>query len=166
MLRFSGIIIFFTCLCGGESFAQSPLEPMKWLLGEWKGEGTGQPGQGEGGFTLETSLDGKVLVRKNRSSYPAKDNKPAFVHDDIMIVFPEANQLKSMYWDNEGHLIRYSVAASESKIVLLSDPVPNAPQFRLTYDKLDERTVNVLFDMSRDGEKFVNYTTGKCRKVR
>jgi hypothetical protein len=35
-----------------------------WLIGEWKGEGSGQPGQGGGTFSFKTDLDGKIIAPK------------------------------------------------------------------------------------------------------
>ena len=71
-----------------------PASPPNWdrwqfLIGDWIGEGSGQPGQGTGGFSLQPDLEGRVLVRKNRADYPAAKDRPAFSHQDLMVVYPE-----------------------------------------------------------------------------
>lgn len=138
-----------------------------WLLGQWQGEGSGQPGQGGGTFSFSFDLDRKIIVRKSHSEYPATDNKPKIVHDDLMIVYLDftGNPSKAIYFDNEGHAINYSVSYADKTIILLSDKIPNAPIFRLTYILLDNNTVDTKFEMSRDGEKFMTYIEGKSKKV-
>src|SRR5438046_2818566 len=106
-----------------------------WLIGEWKGEGSGQPGQGSGTFSFKADLNNKILVRKSHSEYPATANKPEIIHDDLLIVYLDffGNPSKAIYFDNEGHTINYSISYTDKSIVLLSDKIPNVPVFRLTY---------------------------------
>jgi hypothetical protein len=137
-----------------------------WLIGEWVGEGSGQPGQGGGTFSLQPDLNGKILVRKNHAEYPATKDKPKIVHDDLMVVYRDeaAQPGKAIYFDNEGHTIEYSVTHAENSVVLISDKVSNMPVFRLTYVPLDKDTISVKFEMSQDGANFKVYTEGKCRR--
>ena len=139
-----------------------------WLMGEWKGEGNGQPGQGGGIFSFKPDLNDKILIRKSHSEYPASGNRPATIHDDLMIVSLDqsGNASKAIYFDNEGHTINYSITYSDQTIVMLSDQIPNVPIFRLTYSLLDNTTVNTKFEMSQDGVKFMTYIEGKSTKVK
>lgn len=151
------------------SFAQQSInwDKWDWLLGEWKGEGSGQPGQGGGTFSFNFDLDKKIIVRKSHSEYPPSENRPALVHNDLMIVYPDFQGMpaKAIYFDNEGHTINYSITYSEKCIVFLSEKSSNAPIFRLTYTLLDNRTVNTKFEMSQDGENFMTYVEGVSKKV-
>jgi hypothetical protein len=139
-----------------------------WLTGEWKGEGNGQPGQGGGTFSFNTDLNEHIMVRKSHSEYPANGNRPATVHDDLMIVSLDftGNATKAIYFDNEGHTINYSITYAPKTIVLLSDKIPNVPVFRLTYTLLEDQRVNTKFEMSQDGEKFMTYIEGLSTKVK
>jgi hypothetical protein len=138
----------------------------KWLIGDWEGEGGGKPGEGRGWFSLREDLSGKVLVRKNHSEYPAKNKKPAIIHDDLMIIYsgPGGNPSKAVYFDNEGRTINYSVSLMDSSIVFISDKILNVPVFRLTYKLFDNNDINIKFEISQDGEKFNTYTEGRCRR--
>jgi hypothetical protein len=144
------------------------LDDLGWLLGGWKGEGGGQPGKGSGKFSFEKELGGKVIVRESRSVYPATKEKPETVHEDLLVIYKDASGggLRAAYYDNEGHIIDYSVSAIAGTVVFLSDKLPGVPVFRLTYQKLDEKTVNVKFEISRDGEKFMTYVEGKSKRAR
>ena len=150
-------------------FAQQNSTWIKWsqMFGEWKGSGNGKPGQGGGTFSFKTDLSDKILVQKSHSEYPAAGNKPAIIHDDLMIVYadPGGDPSKAVYFDNEGHHISYTITYPANTIVLLSDKIPGAPVFRLTYNFVDEKTLNTKFEISQDGEKFMTYIEGKSVKL-
>lgn len=162
------ITIFFLAMIT-TSYGQqaSPWDKWTWLTGTWKGEGGGQPGQSTGVFSFTPDLGNKILVRKAHSEYPAQGNKPAFVHDDLLIVYMDisGNPSKAIYFDNEGHTINYSVSYTDNSIVMLSDKAPNMPAFRLSYISIDKQTVNTKFEMAQDGTTFITYVEGKSKKT-
>jgi len=135
-------------------------------LGEWQGEGSGQPGQGGGSFTFTFELDKNIIVRRSSTEFPATNNRPKFVHDDLLIVYLDytGTPSKAIYFDNEGHTINYTITYAEKTIILTGEKIPNAPIFRLTYTLLDNNTVNTKFEMSQDGENFRTYIEGKSKK--
>jgi hypothetical protein len=144
----------------------------KWnhLIGEWVGEGSGQPGVNEGTFTFKTDLDGKILIRKNRTVFPATTNSPSMVHDDLLIVYSEspAGPQEAIYFDNEGNTIKYKVSFPDNNVVLTSDISAKLPRFRLSYITIDSKTVNIIFEMAspQSPEAFKTYLSGKATKVR
>jgi hypothetical protein len=139
-----------------------------WLIGDWKGEGAGQPGQGSGTFSFYFDLDKNIITRKSHSEYPATESKPKLIHDDLMIVYLDisGSPNKAIYFDNEGHTISYTITYSDRSIVLTSDKILNTPVFRLVYTLLDSETVNTRFEMSQDGDKYIPYVEGKSKKVK
>lgn len=163
------ITIILFVVCGLSSIAQNPLswESWHWLGGTWKGEGDGNPGHGTGVFTFSYDLDSQIMQRKSSTSYPETGNKQAFVHNDLMIIYADADGLpsKAIYFDNEGHCINYSAVFEKNKIILTSEKAGGTPIFRLTYEKLAEKIVNVIFAVSTDGETFRTYVEGISRKV-
>lgn len=150
------------------AFAQSTnCEHWNWLIGEWKGEGSGQPGQGGGTFSFTFDLDQKIIVRKSHSEYPATTDRAQTIHDDLMIIYLDdaANPTKAIYFDNEGHVINYEISESEKGIVFTSGKTAHAPVFRLSYELLGEGLINTKFELSRDGENFMTYIEGKSQKT-
>jgi hypothetical protein len=141
----------------------------KYLLGEWKGEGNGQPGQGSGSFSFRNELDGNVLIRKNLAEFPATANRPAARHEDLMIVYKNAdgNPSQAIYFDNESHVIHYDITYPENKIVLTSMASASGPRFRLVYEKIEESLVNIRFEMAMPNapDDFKLYLEGKSHKV-
>ena len=107
--------------------------PAQFLVGHWTGEGSGQPGTGTGAFSFTPDLQGTVLLRRSFADYPAAHGKPASRHDDLMVVYhgETAGELRAIYFDNEGHVIRYSGTASGRGVVFVSDGKPGEARYRL-----------------------------------
>lgn len=128
----------------------------QFLVGEWVGEGGGEPGRGTGAFSFHLDLQGKVLVRRNRADYPPTKDRPAYSHEDLMVIYmePGGQAARAIYFDNEGHVIHYTAAFSEDdrSLTFLSDPLPAAPRFRLTYTKKDKDGLGIKFEIAPPGK--------------
>jgi hypothetical protein len=161
-------LIFFT----NNIFSQQSQKPdwtaYKFLIGEWSGEGSGQPGQATGNTTHKFDLNDNVLVRKNHTEYPASNGSPAVSHDDLLIFYNENNSTKAIYFDNEGHVIHYTTSfTSDSTVLVLTGNLnPSTPRFRFTYIKLEEGRLKTIFEISPPGkpEEFMKYAEGVLAK--
>jgi hypothetical protein len=162
------LVLLLSCQSGFGQQA-NPWEKWNHLIGEWVGEGNGQPGKGEGKFSFLTDLDGKILVRKNHTVFPATADSRAKVHDDLLIVYPgNGDTQEAIYFDNEGNTIKYIVTFSEKSVIMTSIAVQNTPRFRLSYETIDAKTVNIKFEMAspQKPEEFKIYLEGKANKVK
>lgn len=159
------IALLMSMVC--QSQTVNKWENWQWLLGTWKGEGSGKPGRGEGSFAFSMDLDQNIIIRKNHAEYGTGDNTNKSVHEDLMIIYPspETKSSKAIYFDNEGHVIEYQVSFSDSSIVFTSNRTGNMPVFRLTYSPLGNNTADVKFEMSQDGKNFTIYLDGKSHKL-
>jgi hypothetical protein len=141
----------------------------KFLLGEWVGEGGGAPGQGGGTLVFHFDLQNQVLVRKNHVNFPALQDRGAFAHDDLTIIYsdPDGN-VRAVYFDNEGHFINYSagMTGDGNTITLVSDPTPSAPRFRTTYIKGKNGSMTIRFEVAPpdDPDGFTIYTEGTAKR--
>ncbi len=165
------ISILILALFSQQITAQQPsINWDKWnfLIGEWVGEGNGQPGQGSGSFTFKTDLDGKILVRKSHTDFPATADRPAAVHNDLMCIYLDytGSAAKAIYFDNEGHVIHYGINYSEKSIVFTSDIIPNTARFRLSYTLISSDTLNIKFEFAspQTPEDFKTYLEGKSMR--
>jgi hypothetical protein len=100
----SKLVLFVALLAfTSVSFAQqnSTWDKWNWVMGKWTGEGSGEPGKGDGTFSFSLDLDKKVIIRKSHSEYSATDTKPSVIHDDLMIVYVDmdGNPSKAIYFD-------------------------------------------------------------------
>jgi len=141
------------CVLPSVSFADGQRSnDLSFLVGDWAGTGSGEPGQGVGSFSFSPDLQGRVLVRKAHSEYPAASGRPAVVHDDLLIVY--ADQAKAIYFDNEGHVIHYDITTEpdgKAATFLSTDPSP-LPLFRLTYRLTAADQLTVGFEISPTGK--------------
>ena len=169
----SVFIVLLACMCTGPLSAQQPPPAPNWnafkfLIGEWVGEGTGAPGEGSGGFSFSFDLQNTVLVRRNFANYPPTKDRPALTHSDLMIVYQETGKTRAVYFDNEQHVINYSVtvAADSSSVVFVSDVVPSAPRFRLTNTKAGTDKITITFEIAPPGkpESFARYIEASARQ--
>ena len=159
--------ICITALAFGQE-SNNSWEKLSFLIGNWKGEGSGDPGQGEGYFSFKFDLDRKILVRTSHSEYPATKDKPKIVHNDLMIIYLDfsGSPSKAIYFDNEGHVLNYSITyPNNTDIVFTSDAISNVLIFRLTYTKIDDKSVNTKFEIAQDGLNFVKYIEGKSKRT-
>jgi hypothetical protein len=145
------------------------LEKFHCLLGEWVGGGgNSTTGQGTGGSKFYLDLDNQIIVRENTANYPATAGRPAFTHADKMIIYPYGLSTKAIYFDNEGHVINYDVSMSDDlcTITFLSDMVPDAPRFRLSYIIQSHEQQSLKFEMAQPGtpEVFQLYLTSELRR--
>jgi hypothetical protein len=173
LLLLAALAIPLVCLSGSSTeppAGNDPWADYRFLIGEWVGEGEGQPGQGKGEFSLKPDLQGKILVRKNRSEYPAAGQRPAVTHEDLMILYRSDNkkETKAIYFDSEGHVIQYtpSFSADGATLTMLSDAAPSLPRYRLTYTKADNGVVKVGFAVAPPGkpDAFKTYVEGRVRR--
>ncbi len=119
--------------------ALDPFAALAFLEGSWEAKTQGNAGVTAGGaYTFHRELGGHILARHSTSTSACKG--PANFdceHGDLLYVYAEApNQpLKSIYFDNEGHVIHYELSAPAPGIaIFLSDASRPGPRFRLMYE--------------------------------
>jgi len=138
-----------------------------FLIGDWVAQGGGKPGDAtSGSFSFTPELDGKILVRKNRAEYPATNGRPAFKHEDLMVVFRGPNGTKANYYDSEGHVISYDVSIAEDgkMITFASDASAPGPKFRIVYTAQTDGSIKGSFDMAAPGKELSPYTAWTAKK--
>jgi hypothetical protein len=119
--------------------AGDPLGKLSFLEGTWAAKtiGGSASAASEGSYTFQRELNGHVLARhtlaQKNCSGPDSYN---CAHTDLLYVYTDApgQPLKAIFFDSEGHVIRYSIAtpAPETAVFISDEQVPG-PQFRLTY---------------------------------
>jgi len=109
------------------------LGSLHFLLGQWWADQ--KFGEPAGGFTFASQLQSRIIVRTNYADYPATDERQAYRHEDLMVIYCDENQtLRADYYDSEGHVIRYSGQVIEkNRVVCTSEPTGSGPGFRFTY---------------------------------
>jgi hypothetical protein len=143
------------------------LQPLSFLVGSWEASGAGQPGSGVGTFVFSWSLQDRVMVRNSFAEYAATGATPASRHDDLMIIYAGSNGVRADYFDNEGHVIRYSVRPSANQAVFTSDVVAGEPRFRIRYTRTADGGLEGEFEIAAPDapETFKQYLSWHSRKT-
>ena len=142
----------------------APLAPFQVLIGEW--QALDDPSGATGGFTFSWSVQDRVIVRTNYANYPAANGTPASRHDDLMVIYVDADVVRADYFDNEGHVIRYVADGKPDQIVFLSEVKPSEPRYRLVYRRASDGFLRGRFDVAPPGspEAFSSYLSWTARK--
>ncbi len=107
------------------------------------------------------------VTRRSYSEHPATAGKEAVVHDDLTVICPTpyAGRLEAINFDNEGHVMEYSVDVSKdgNTVVFLREAEPSVPRSRLTYSRIAEDVVDVAFEIAPPGTPaaFKPYVSGR-----
>ena len=140
------------------------------MIGPWEAVGHGSPGEGKGGLSFTFDLQNRVIIRKSHTDYPAAGGRQAFAHDDLVVIYADdaAQKFRADYYDNERHVIRYTIEFSPDgqTMIFLSDPIPSQPRFRLTYERGKGEDLKIRFEFAppTSPEKFQVYVEGTARK--
>jgi hypothetical protein len=148
--------------------AADPWSALRFLVGTWKAEaGGGKPGEATGGgFTFAIELDGRVAVRRSRSEFaPLPGETKGTAHEDLMVLYPKGSGIQALYWDDEGHVIRYDVRNEAGTLIFESERGAPGPRFRLVYARRGADVVEIAFSIARPGKGFEPYLTGLARRI-
>ena len=154
------VVLSAVCLLFAIPSTAQDWGPLQFLLGAWTTDqpSTGARPQGTGKFSFSPDLQGKVLVRKSYAEYPPENGKPAYRHDDLMIVYHGSeDHLRAIYFDNEGHTIEYAVRAIENGVVFESVGSAGEADYRLTYINAGADRAKLKFEIAPPGKSFATY---------
>jgi hypothetical protein len=160
------LFIVAVLLCSLGTYAQD-WGPLQFLVGHWNGEGsTADQAPGTGAFSFTPDLQGKVLLRKNFAEYPAANGKPAYRHDDLMIIYHDGanHDLRAIYFDSAEHLIHYAIKPSGNGVEFVSEGPQEAPRFRLTYASAGADRLKLKFEIAPLGKDFATYIEASAHR--
>lgn len=116
-----------------------PWKALSFLQGTWEAKATGAQGvSATGTYTFRRELGDHVLARHSMSDEGCKGPISYDCdHGDLLYVYQDGpgQPLKAIYFDNDGHVIHYSVSTPDATTaIFLSDGSLPGPQFRLLYE--------------------------------
>lgn len=179
MKPFATIMVLCLAVISISSSAQSAAKvpandgwaPFQFLLGNWSGVGSGKPGEATAGSSsFSYDIDKHIIVRRNRAEYPAKPGEmKGWVHEDLLIIYRQPGQeaFQAMYFDNEGHVINYSISfpSKQSAVVLDSESSGKGPLFRLVYELRKDGSLSVEFLVGPTEKELRSYVTGLLKRT-
>lgn len=150
------------------------LEGLARLVGQWRGEGEGEPGTSQVERTYESTLGGQFLTVRNTSTYaPQTKNPSGEVHNDVgFYSFDKARQ-RAVFrqFHTEGFVNQYvaSVTALDgAQLVFESEAIENIPagwRARETYRFSGANSFEEIFELAEPGKDFTLYSHARLRRV-
>ena len=137
------------CAQTTQPIADSRWQPLQFMIGKWRGAGTGDPGAGQGEFSFLPDVQGKVLVRRSFNQLAAGQR-----HEDLMLVYLDGKAPRAIYFDSEDHTIRYNVTFPAKNTAVFESDGP--PAYRLTY-VLEGQNLNGKFEVG--GKTYLTWSS-------
>ncbi len=118
-----------------------PWAGLRFLVGSWGAKTTGGVAQAQAaaGYTFRLELRDHILARHTRSGACSAPDDFDCQHSDLLYIYPApgGGAFQAIYFDNEGHIIRYDLSTPKpNSVVFLSDAGQPGPQYRLSYELL------------------------------
>ena len=141
-----------------------PWKKLNFLVGDWTGvagEKDTQLGAAQGDFSFQPQLNGKIILRKNNARYDS-----GVRHDDLMVIYLDSpnDTPRAIYFDSEGHTIRYGIAfPAENRVVFESDGSQAGPRYRLTY-WMEGSALNGRFEVAPPSSDYKIYLSWKSAR--
>jgi hypothetical protein len=160
------ILAFPVLALAASSDPPDPFAGLHFLAGEWTATRSGKTDEAtSASFTFARDLGGKVLVRRNHAEYaPRSGEKEGVVHDDLMVVYPEAGSLRAVYFDNEGHVIRYAISTGDGRAAFESESGAPGPRFKLEYERREDGSLAIAFSIAPPGKAYRPYLSGTAQR--
>lgn len=139
------------------------LEPLAFLVGEWRGEEDARFGRGEGEREYRFILNERYLLSQNLSRFePQEDLPEGDRHEDWTFFSYDDNRETFVVrqFNSEGFVNRFVLDPSSTvpeTMVFVSEASENAPpglRARLTYEKVSDDELQETFELAMPGEDF------------
>jgi hypothetical protein len=176
MLRFAVGLLFASLLAGAAS-AQSTtdgLAELRWLIGDWRGVGQGEPGTSGSERHNDSFLDGRYIRASGTSVYPKQEKNPSGeVHEqlDLWSYDRARSSVILRTFDTLGFACTYVLdraASSADRWVLTAESLENVPKglkARYIYTRPSENEYHEALELDTDGKGFKPYVTNRFLKV-
>jgi len=129
--------------------ARALREVFDFVLGNWDLEPASTGGL-RGRFSFEPELDWRAVVHRIQVTGAATPGSDGRANELLLLVFGESGQLRSLYLDNDGKVVRFDVgfAHDTGTITFLSEPVAGQARQRFTYRPLSKDRLEVTSEAS------------------
>ena len=147
-----------------------PLQP---FVGSWKGQGGGEPGNGNYERTYQFILNKRFIEIRNKSTYPPTDKFPnGEVHEDIGYFSYDSGRKVFVLrqFHAEGFVNQYkldSIAPDKKTLVFVCEAIENIPagyRAKETYRLINENEIEEIFEIAEPGKGFEVYTRVKLMR--
>ena len=149
--------------------------PIRFLVGEWAGVSSGEPGTGTVSRRYEFVLGNRFIHERNTSTYPPQEkNKAGEVHQHWGFFSYDKNRKTIIFrqFHQEGFVIVYalnSTLSTLSKLVFDSEQIENinsAWKALETYELISNNEFTETFELAQPAKPFEVYSRNQFKRVR
>jgi hypothetical protein len=159
---------------GQQAPLPDPWQPLRMLVGAWKGEAEGQAGKGTVERSYEFVMRGRFLHERNISTYPPQEKNPkGEVHEHwTMFSYDRARKMLVMrQFHVEGFVNQYAMpaGAASAKFTFDSEGFENLPagwKARESYDFVSNDKFIETFELAAPSQPFEVYSRTRFRRVK
>jgi len=167
------------CLVGSLALAHAPdpqadiWAPVRFLVGEWEGTASGEPGTGKVVRRYEVILKERFLSERSQSTFAPTDKaKPGEVHEHLSLFSHDRkrNTLVFRQFHQEGFVVTYVLnraLGSSSRLVFESEQLENVPESwkaRETYERQSDGEFTETFELSQGGKPYTVYSRNHFKR--
>ena len=147
---------------------------LKFLIGSWRGIGSGQAGSSNVARSYQLILNEKFLEVRNKSTYPPQSQNPqGEVHEDLgLISYDEARKaFVFRQFHIEGFVNQYVMdylAPDGKTIVFTSESIENIPtgwRARESYQVVNPDEFTETFELAAPGKEFELYVKSLFKRI-
>lgn len=151
-----------------------PLRPLSRMIGQWRGQGRGEPGEAEVERSYTPILGGRFIEVRNRSRYaPQTDNPAGEVHEDLgYFSFDDArSRFVLRQFHVEGFVAEYASASDGfdgGSLVMESEAIENIGagwRARESYRFSSDDEFEEVFELAPPDEDFALYSRSTLTRV-
>lgn len=150
-----------------------PFASLRFFVGTWHGEQSGEPGHGTSERTYSFVLNDRFLQVTNTSTYPPQEkNRAGEVHNDMGMIGYDKARKKFVFrqFHVEGFVNTYvrEETTDPKKMVFVSEAIENiSPGWRAreTYFLLDENEFIESFELAEPGKDFALYAEAHLKRM-
>jgi hypothetical protein len=146
-------------------------EPIRFLLGSWDGEVSGQPGTGKSQREYKLALNNRFIEVRNKSTYPAQPKNPkGEVHEDWGMISFDRSRKKFVLrqFHVEGFVNQFtSTVGPEKSLRFDSEAIENIPagyRARETYTVVGPDEFVERFELAEPGKEFEVYSETRFKR--
>ena len=152
-----------------------PFAPIRFMVGTWKGESSGQSGKGTSERTYAFELGDAFLVARNTAVYPPQPkNEKGETHRDTGFISYDKLRKTLVFrqFHSEGFVNQYLLdpnATREDTVVFVTETIENImPGWRAreTYRKTGPDTMVETFELAEPRKEFEVYSVCKLTRVK
>jgi hypothetical protein len=177
MIRRTAALLLLTAgaipiFCQPPASSSDLFAPLRFFVGSWRGDQSGQPGRGTSERTYEFVLNDRFLQVKNTSTYPPQEkNKNGEVHHDMGMIGYDRARKRFVFrqFHQEGFVNTYvqEESGDAKKLVFTSEAIENIAagwRARETYLILSNDEFVERFELAEPGKDFALYSEAHLKR--